>query len=72
MSQLLRPVGRLVGLFVYGKASDPPPYPLVQVEADELFAADFCLLRCLPVEDSLPLFAGLERWKEWRLQANNH
>jgi SAM-dependent methyltransferase len=72
MAQLLRPGGRLVGLFVYGETSNSPPYPLSQAEADELFAADFCLLRCLPVGDSLPLFAGMERWQEWRLKTNKH
>jgi hypothetical protein len=68
MAQLLRPNGLLAGFFIYGEASDSPPYPLAQTEADELFAEDFCLLRCLPVEDSLPLFFGMERWQEWRIK----
>ncbi|HEY4799381.1 MAG TPA: hypothetical protein VII99_09930 [Bacteroidia bacterium] len=66
---LLRPSGRLAGFFVYGEASDSQPYRFSQVEADALFAADFYLQRSLPVEDSLPLFAGKERWQEPRLKA---
>jgi hypothetical protein len=36
--------------------------------ARELFALNFSRLRSLPVEDSLPLFAGKERWQEWKLK----
>lgn len=66
MAQLLRPGGRLVGIFLYGEEPEPPPYPLSETKARELFETNFSRLRSIPVEDSLPLFAGQERWQEWQ------
>jgi hypothetical protein len=68
MAQLLRPGGRLAGIFLYGDESEPPPYPLTEAKAQELFEVKFSPLRCVAVEDSLPLFAGKERWQEWELK----
>lgn len=66
VAQLLRPGGRLVGIFLYGEEPEPPPYPLSDTLAKELFEGRFSLLRSVPVEDSLPLFLGKERWQEWQ------
>jgi SAM-dependent methyltransferase len=68
MSQLLRPGASLVGIFLYGEEPEPPPYPLSETKAEELFETNFSLVRSIPVEDSLPLFAGQERWQEWKLK----
>jgi SAM-dependent methyltransferase len=65
MAHLLRPGGRLVGFFLYGEEPEPPPYPLTEMQARELFGETFSLLRSDPVEDSPFLFAGKERWQEW-------
>lgn len=65
MRQLIRPGGKLVGFFLYGEESEPPPYPLTTAQADELFGRDFNLTQDEPVSDSLPVFAGKERWQEW-------
>jgi len=65
MTQLLRQGGKLVGIFLYGKEHDPPPYPLSPEKADHLFNEKFSLVKTLPVSDSLPMFAGSERWQEW-------
>jgi SAM-dependent methyltransferase len=67
MTQLLRPAGKLVGIFLYGEQDDPPPYPLTPEKAHELFRKDFSLVKSLPVSDSLPIFGGNERWQEWTL-----
>jgi len=67
MTQLLRPGGELVGTFLYGDEAEPPPYPLTPEKAHELFNGRFSLIKTLPVSDSLPLFAGNERWHEWAL-----
>ena len=66
MAALLKANGRLVGIFLYGTESEPPPYPLTTTNARELFAKDFQLIRDEPVSDSLPIFQGMERWQEWR------
>lgn len=65
MEQLLPPEGRLVGVFLYGEELEPPPYPLQASIAEDLFAARFRLDTSVAVDDSLPLFAGKERWQEW-------
>jgi SAM-dependent methyltransferase len=65
MADLL-PKGKLVaGIFLYGEEPEPPPYPLTEAQALELFGKEFELNRSEPVSDSLPLFQGMERWQEW-------
>ena len=68
MAQLLRPDGKLVGIFLYGEQHDPPPYPLTPEKAHELFEGKFSLMKTSPVSDSLPMFADNERWQEWVLR----
>ena len=69
VAKLLRPHGLLAGFFYYGKESDPPPYPLIESKASELFDARVDLLKSDPVSDSLSIFAGQEKWQEWQLRA---
>ena len=65
VAQLLQPTGRLVGFFLYGEESDPPPYPLSEASATNLFTGRFELIRTEAVPDSLPIFRGMEKWQEW-------
>jgi len=65
MHKLIRPGGRLIGFFFYGDEPEPPPYPLIESQAIQLFEHDFIRTRDEPVFDSLPVFAGKERWQEW-------
>jgi len=65
MRQLLVPNGKLAGVFLYGDQADPPPYPLTSAKATDLLGKNFSLIKTSPVTDSLPLFAGNERWQEW-------
>ena len=67
MTELLRPNGKLVGIFLYGEEYEPPPFPLNADKTRELFEGNFSLIKMLPVSDSLPLFAGKEFWQEWLL-----
>jgi thiopurine S-methyltransferase len=64
VAQLLQPKGRLVGFFLYGEESDPPPYPLSEASATKLFTGRFELIRNEAVPDSLPIFRGMEKWQE--------
>jgi SAM-dependent methyltransferase len=68
MAELLKPGGRLVGLFAYGEEDEPPPFPLTRASARSLFGAQFMLAEdhAIPAEQSLPLFVGKERWQVWR------
>ncbi len=67
VAQLLRPDGKLAGFFFYGEESQPPPYPLTEQKAVEIFGGRFELYKSEPALDSLPIFAGKEKWQEWRL-----
>jgi len=65
---LLAPGGVLAGIYFFGDKEDGPPFGLAAGELDELFAGKFTLTHDEPVPDaeSLPLFAGRERWQERR------
>lgn len=68
MAQLLKHGGQFVGYFYYQKTNpaDGPPHGLAWGEGDELFSRHFLLMKDDPVSDSLPIFAGRERWQERR------
>jgi len=66
---LLQQRGKLAGVFFYGKQADPPPYPLSEARAAEIFGKYFRLIRDVKVSDSVAMFAGMERWQEWELAA---
>ena len=68
VAQLLRPQGRLIGIFVYGTEPEPPPFPLTREVADQILGAHFRLRADTPIpaEQSLPLYAGQERWQVWQ------
>lgn len=69
VARLLRPGGALAGFFFYGEEPAPPPYPLTEQKAAEIFADSFELKTSEPVADSLSIFAGNEKWQEWRLRS---
>ena len=71
MAALLSPGGRLVGIFLYGQEREPPPYPLRDNQAEQLFQTHLRLVRSDLVTDSLPLFRGMERWQEWIKQRDD-
>ena len=69
VAELLRPGGKLIGIFFYGTEPEPPPYPINKTQAAEIFGKYFRLLRDLKVSDSVSMFAGMERWQEWERTA---
>ncbi|HEY5792945.1 MAG TPA: methyltransferase [Chthoniobacterales bacterium] len=67
IKNLLIPGGRLAGFFFYGpEAAESPPYPLSRADAERLFPPGLELIEDQPAADSLPLFAGKERWQQWK------
>lgn len=68
VAALLRPGGVLAGIFFHGHEPEPPPYPLSAGTAAGLFDAAFELVEdeAIPAANSLPLYAGGERWQVWR------
>ncbi len=68
---VLKRGGDLIGYFYY-KTPDRKagaPYGFAWGSSDELFGRHFILLKDVPVTDSVPVFAGRERWQEQRRTA---
>jgi Thiopurine S-methyltransferase (TPMT) len=65
-AELLPHDGLLAGYFFFGDTEKGPPFAIPRAELDTLLAPHFTLVEDAPVPDSLPVFAGQERWMEWR------
>jgi SAM-dependent methyltransferase len=63
--QLLRPEGRLAGFFYFGDGERGPPFGLKAGELENLLGRYFALAADAAVGDSIPIFAGKERWQVW-------
>jgi SAM-dependent methyltransferase len=67
--QLLAPPGRLAGFFYFEDGERGPPFGLRSGELDALLSAGFRLTLDAAVHDSIPIFAGKERWQIWEVSA---
>ena len=65
-AQLVRPGGLLFGIFFFDDNAKGPPFGIGAGELDALLRGDFELIENEPVGDSIPAFAGKERWRVWR------
>lgn len=65
-AELLPPGGLLAGFFFFDTAPKGPPFGITPEELDALLAPAFERIADEPVSDSLPVFAGRERWQVWR------
>lgn len=63
---LLPPGALLAGYFFFDDAPKGPPFGISQHALDELLSSDFSLIEEAPVSDSIPVFAGKERWMIWQ------
>jgi hypothetical protein len=66
MAELVALSGLLCGFFFFGPEDEPPPYPISEDQLDQLLGRWFEKIEDRMVEDSLPLYAGKERWQIWR------
>lgn len=66
MAELLPGGGVLAGHFFIAGQLKGPPFGILQAELDALLGAAFVLRDDQPVTDSLPVFAGRERWQVWQ------
>jgi SAM-dependent methyltransferase len=64
--EVLRPGGRLAGFFFWSDDERGPPFGLREGELERLLAGAFERLEDAAVVDSIPVFAGRERWQIWR------
>ena len=70
VAALLRPGGLLAGFFFFSDETRGPPFGIRPEQLEELLAPHFTRREDCPVGDSLPVFAGRERWQIWqRLRA---
>lgn len=66
MAELLAPGGLLAGFFFFGDAPKGPPFGITRDELGAWLSPAFELVEDEPVADSIPVFAGRERWMSWR------
>lgn len=71
MAELLRPGGRLAGSFYFNDELRGPPFGLKPSELEALLDAGFQRVADAAVSDSLPVFAGKERWQVWARRNEN-
>jgi len=64
--ELLGQGGLLAGYFYFDDAPKGPPFGITRGELDALLRPAFECITDEAVEDSIPVFAGKERWMIWR------
>ena len=66
VAALLPPGGLLAGYFFVCEQLKGPPFGIEQAQLDTLLLPAFERIEDRPVADSIPVFAGRERWQVWR------
>ena len=66
VAELLPPGGLLAGFFFLCEQPKGPPFGILPEQLDALLAANFDCIEDAAVADSIPVFAGRERWQVWR------
>jgi hypothetical protein len=67
MASLVGPGAFLAGFFFFDEGQRGPPFPLhSQAELDALLGDRFVRVEDFEVRDSIPVFAGKERWQRWQ------
>lgn len=64
-AQLLAPGGMVSGFFFFDNNPKGPPFGISRDELDALMAPYFTCVTDEAVDDSIPVFAGKERWMSW-------
>lgn len=65
-TQLLAPGALLAGFFFFDEALKGPPFGISEGDLHALLRPHFDCIADEDVTDSLPVFAGKERWQIWR------
>ena len=66
VAELLPPGGLVAGYFFVCEQLKGPPFGILPEQLDALLLPNFECLTDQPVADSIPVFAGRERWQVWR------
>jgi hypothetical protein len=65
-ADLLAPGTRLAGFFFFDDAAKGPPFGIERAALDALLNPYFECVEDASVSDSIPVFAGKERWMVWQ------
>ena len=65
-AELMAPGALLAGFFFFDTAAKGPPFGITVERLDELLSLNFECIEDAAVTDSIPVFAGKERWMVWR------
>jgi SAM-dependent methyltransferase len=65
-ADLLTAHGLLAGFFYFDSAPKGPPFGADAAQLQALLQTRFTLVQDLPVDDSIAVFAGKERWQVWQ------
>ena len=65
-ADLLAPGGLLAGFFFFDDAAKGPPFGIERAALDALLDPFFECIEDAAVSDSIPVFAGKERWMVWQ------
>ncbi len=66
VAELLPAGARLAGYFFVCDQPKGPPFGILEEQLEALLAPHFICLEDRPVTDSIPVFAGRERWQVWQ------
>lgn len=65
-AELLQPAGQVAGFFYFDQTVKGPPFGIERAELESLMAPYFDCVEDATVTDSIPIFAGKERWMVFR------
>ena len=66
VAELLPPGALLAGFFFVCDQPKGPPFGILTEQLDDLLQANFTRIEDSAVSDSIPVFAGRERWQVWQ------
>ena len=69
-AELLLPGGLLAGYFYFGESPKGPPFGIALAELEAMLTPGFEQIEDEAAVDSLPVFAGKERWQVWRRRSS--
>ncbi|HET7775337.1 MAG TPA: methyltransferase domain-containing protein, partial [Azospira sp.] len=66
LAEVVRPGGYLAGFFFFSDEPKGPPFGIGAAELETMLSPWFERIADAPAQDSVPVFAGKERWQVWR------
>ena len=66
VASLIQPGGKLIGFFYFDSSVKGPPFGIEAGTLSKMLSPQFELMQELTPVDSIPIFAGKERWQVWQ------